>query len=208
MHDDVPIPERLRTVQSATASPAHDSPRDITDDFSDDSLYAPPTPVNRSPTPPLPPAVDSSPTTSGTASSATATVPNPTSPVLRSPPPPAPTSPQWVQAFPRDKSPASGFSPDPYGRPPLRIRGAKRAVLLPAELALLPAEPLWRRTVASIPVVGWIFSGSGELIGGSVPRKEDGTFDKDRASIWWRFWYSVDGITGWDTCGLRGGLED
>lgn len=75
----------------------------------------------------------------------------------------------------------------------LRVRGAKRAVLLPADKALLPAASLWQRTFGSWPVVGLLFGGaSHEFIGSEVPRKDDGTFDWDKASMYWCFWATLD----------------
>lgn len=103
---------------------------------------------------------------------------------------------------------STALATKPPGEYTLRIRGAKKAVLLPAEQALLPATSVWQRTLAKIPLVGWLLSGGGELIGGAIPRKEDGSFDADKASVWWRFWHSFDAVTGADTCGLRGGYED
>lgn len=178
---DVPIPATPEALQSATVSPSQDSSRTL-NGLSNDS-----------------------PTPSGTASSATATTPisAPHAEQL----PPAPLSPRR-QSQPLPQGESTALPATPYDRPTLRIRGAKRAVLLPAEQALLPAASRWQRTLAKIPIVGWILSGGGELIGGSVPRKEDGAFDGDKASVWWRFWYVVDAWTGWNTCGLKGGLED
>jgi hypothetical protein len=87
---------------------------------------------------------------------------------------------------------------------PLRIRGAKRAVLLPADLALVPAKSASQRFVEAVPIVGWFFSGTSDLIGEGVPRKEDGSFDIEHASLYWRFWYMIDWWCGSDYCGLKG----
>ena len=46
--------------------------------------------------------------------------------------------------------------------------------------------------------------GSGHgIIGDQVPRKEDGTFDAASASLYWRFFWMVDGCFGTDFCGCR-----
>jgi hypothetical protein len=38
-----------------------------------------------------------------------------------------------------------------------------------------------------------LFGGaSHEFIGSEVPRKEDGSFNWDGASLYWRFWYTLD----------------
>lgn len=76
-----------------------------------------------------------------------------------------------------------------------RIQGATRAVLLPAEQALLPKQS--RQS--------WItFGGGSEVIGSALPRREDGAFDWDRAGLYWRIFYYIDMILGTDLCGLRG----
>jgi len=36
-----------------------------------------------------------------------------------------------------------------------------------------------------------------------VPRKEDGSFDMNSASLYWRVWYMVDNCLGSDFCGVR-----
>lgn len=91
---------------------------------------------------------------------------------------------------------------------PLRIRGAKRAVLLPADKALVPAQSASQRFIAAVPLVGWFVSGSSDIIGEGVPRKEiDGSFDVASAGLYWRFWYWVDWWCGSDYCGLRGDEE-
>jgi hypothetical protein len=76
-----------------------------------------------------------------------------------------------------------------------RLRGAQAAVLLPAEQALMPKQPRQAWTA-------WL--GASELIGTTVPRREDGTFDREKASLYWRLWYWVDGWLGTDFCGLKG----
>ncbi|KAK5128998.1 hypothetical protein LTR85_000331 [Meristemomyces frigidus] len=75
------------------------------------------------------------------------------------------------------------------------IESAKTVVLLPAEQALMPKQPKQSWSA-------WV--GASELIGTTVPRREDGTFDLDNASLYWRLFYWVDGVFGTDFCGLRG----
>ena len=94
------------------------------------------------------------------------------------------------------------------GRTTLRVRGAKPVVLLPAEQAFLPAASRWQQTFGSLPVIGWLVGSGHGLIGDQVPRKEDGTFDHDHASIYWRFMYMVDGCFGTDFCGVKGEADD
>ncbi|KAK8166617.1 hypothetical protein IWX90DRAFT_433314 [Phyllosticta citrichinensis] len=92
---------------------------------------------------------------------------------------------------------ATAFEP-----PPLRIRGAKRAVLLPPEQALLPVGNWWQQTFGSWPIIGMFLSGGTEVIGNEVPRKEDGSFDWDNSSLYWRIWAWVDLILRTDFLGL------
>ncbi|KAK0282247.1 hypothetical protein LTR35_000654 [Friedmanniomyces endolithicus] len=75
-----------------------------------------------------------------------------------------------------------------------RLPGAQRATLLPAEQALMPRPPKASWTA-------WL--GGGEVIGTTVPRREDGAFDYERASLYWRAWMWVDILLGTDLCGLR-----
>ncbi|CAK4032061.1 Hypothetical predicted protein [Lecanosticta acicola] len=96
----------------------------------------------------------------------------------------------------------TGFQPQPQAiggrlqaRPAGgRIQGATRAVVLPAEMALAPKQP-------KLSWSSWI--GASEIIGSAVPRKEDGTFDWDRASLYWKLFWWIDQVMGTDLCGLR-----
>jgi hypothetical protein len=86
----------------------------------------------------------------------------------------------------------SDGTPRPRG---LRVEGAVRAVVLPAEMALAPktAKTSW---------TSWI--GASEVIGSAVPRREDGTFDWDRASFYWQLFMIIDLWLGTDFCGMKG----
>lgn len=90
-------------------------------------------------------------------------------------------------------------------RATLRLKGAnvKPAVFLPQEKAFLPSQPRWQRTVAAVPVIGWVIGSSQGIIGDQVPRKDDGSFDFDKASLYWRTWYALDACFGTDFCGVR-----
>lgn len=76
-----------------------------------------------------------------------------------------------------------------------RIEGAVRAVVLPAEMAMAP------KTVKT-SWTSWI--GASEIIGSAVPRREDGTFDWDRASFYWQLFMLLDIWLGTNFCGMRG----
>jgi hypothetical protein len=147
-----------------------------------------------------------SPTASITASSATATVS--LAPTVGSTLP-VPGSLPYTDvsiAAPSDTAVATSnaFAHRKSGSGTLRIRGAKRAVLLPAEEAFMPVAPRWQRTIGSIPLISAIFGAGSGIIGNQVPRKEDGAFDWDNASVYWRLWYWIDSMLGTDFCGIKG----
>lgn len=80
-----------------------------------------------------------------------------------------------------------------------RIPTAKRMKLLPAEQALLPQPSFTKQIVSKIPIISWL---SADIIGNAVPRTEQGDFDWDKASLYWKFVWWVDSMTGWfDVCG-------
>jgi hypothetical protein len=120
-------------------------------------------------------------------------------------------------AFPQDNLP---LAPTPQAQPAtttttaldpissratLRLKGAnvKPAVFLPAEKAFLPAQPRWQQTVGSFPIIGWVIGSGHDIIGEQMPRKEDGSFDAQAASLYWRAWYAADQCFGTDFCGVR-----
>ena len=80
-------------------------------------------------------------------------------------------------------------------RPRGRIEGARSIDLLPADMALMPKQPRQSWTA-------WL--GTSELIGTTVPRTENGAFDWDRASLYWRIFNLLDRLLGTDLCGLKG----
>lgn len=79
-----------------------------------------------------------------------------------------------------------------------KLIGARRVQLLPAEQALMPRQPKqsWLKS--------WLWSS--EVIGTTVPRKEDapGQIDWEKASFYWKLWWWVDWWWGTDFCGLKG----
>ncbi|KAL1859748.1 hypothetical protein Daus18300_009470 [Diaporthe australafricana] len=64
-----------------------------------------------------------------------------------------------------------------------RIPTARKAVLLPAEQALLPQQSYTQRLLTRIPFIKWF---SGSMIGNEVPRTQDGEFDWVNASLYWK----------------------
>ncbi|KAL6705510.1 hypothetical protein ACN47E_006626 [Coniothyrium glycines] len=90
-------------------------------------------------------------------------------------------------------------------RATLRLKGAnvKPAVFLAPEKAFLPAKPRWQQTFGDLPIIGWVIGSGHGIIGDHVPRKEDGSFDANSASLYWRAWYAVDSCFGTDFCGVR-----
>jgi hypothetical protein len=75
-----------------------------------------------------------------------------------------------------------------------RISGVKVATVLPVDAALMPKPPKQSWST-------WL--GAGEVIGSTVPKKEDGSFDYDAAGWYWRAWWWVDWALGTDWCGLK-----
>lgn len=63
------------------------------------------------------------------------------------------------------------------------IPTAKKAVLLPAEQALLPQPSFTSRVLSQIPFLKWF---SGSMIGSQVPRTAEGEFDWVSASLYWK----------------------
>jgi hypothetical protein len=127
-------------------------------------------------------------------------------------------------AFPQDLEPhAEPLAPTPQAQPvaqtsstttalhprsqraTLRLKGAnvKPVVFQPPEKAFLPARPRWQQTVGSFPIIGWVIGSGHGIIGEQIPRKEDGSFDANAASLYWRAWYAVDACFGTDFCGVR-----
>ncbi|KAK1701162.1 hypothetical protein BDP55DRAFT_722404 [Colletotrichum godetiae] len=78
-----------------------------------------------------------------------------------------------------------------------RIPTARKARLLPAEQALLPQQSYTQRLVNMVPFLKWF---SGSMIGNEVPRTDNGDFDWNRASLYWKVICWLDA-----TFGLFGG---
>ncbi|KAK1533540.1 hypothetical protein CPAR01_10248 [Colletotrichum paranaense] len=78
-----------------------------------------------------------------------------------------------------------------------RIPTARKAKLLPAEQALLPQQSYTQRLVNMVPFLKWF---SGSMIGNEVPRTDNGDFDWNRASLYWKVICWLD-----STFGLFGG---
>lgn len=80
-------------------------------------------------------------------------------------------------------------------RRPGRIAGVTPITILPASEALMPRQPkqaLW----------AWFWPS--EVIGSSVPKREDGAFDYERASLYWKLFWFLDSWFRTDLCGLKG----
>lgn len=75
------------------------------------------------------------------------------------------------------------------------IEGATPITLLPASAAILPKQPKpsWSQ---------WM--GTSEVIGSTVPKREDGSFDFQRASLYWKVFWWIDQTLGTDLCGMKG----
>ncbi|KAI9804972.1 MAG: hypothetical protein M1833_006275 [Piccolia ochrophora] len=80
------------------------------------------------------------------------------------------------------------------------IPEARRAVLIPAEMALLPQRSFTQRLTGVLPFADFW---TGNLIGDYVPRLDNGDFDYNGASIYWRVCWWIDRIFRTDVCGLK-----
>ncbi len=82
-----------------------------------------------------------------------------------------------------------------------RIPTARRMQLLPADQALLPQPSYTQRILAQIPLLAFF---SASIIGTEIPRTENGEFNWEMASFYWRFWWFLDfyfGLCGGDVAG-------
>lgn len=77
------------------------------------------------------------------------------------------------------------------------IPTVRRTKLISAEQALLPQTSYTQRILNMIPFLKWF---SGSMIGDQVPRTDNGEFDWDKASLYWKFICWLD-----STFGLFGG---
>ncbi|KAK3695498.1 hypothetical protein B0T22DRAFT_455460 [Podospora appendiculata] len=73
------------------------------------------------------------------------------------------------------------------------IPTVRKAKLLPAEQALLPAPSYTQRVLNHVPFLKWF---SGSMIGNEVPRTDAGDFDWDKASLYWKFIWWLDSSFG------------
>ena len=70
-----------------------------------------------------------------------------------------------------------------------RIPTARRATLKSPELALLPRESAVKRFVKRLPLLHRL---TGTIIGNQVPRRENGLFDWEKASLYWKLIWWLD----------------
>ncbi|RBQ89613.1 hypothetical protein VDGD_02678 [Verticillium dahliae] len=80
------------------------------------------------------------------------------------------------------------------------IPTARKVTLKPVEQAILPSQSFTAKLLAAVPFLMWFIGGFGAMIGNEVPRRDDGDFDYDRASLYWKFIWWLDA-----TFGLFGG---
>lgn len=98
-----------------------------------------------------------------------------------------------------DPSRAQEDTMEPQQQEP-HIPGAVRADLRPASEALPPQPSLFERILLLIPFLGWL---TGDIVGDGPVVKDDGSFDFEQSSLYWRFWFIVDFLLGTDLCGLK-----
>ncbi|KAI4729164.1 hypothetical protein E4T49_02933 [Aureobasidium sp. EXF-10728] len=92
----------------------------------------------------------------------------------------------------------------PAQKRPMRIPGATRAILKPADLAFAEPSKSVSSSLASWPLVNLFVGTKGDVIGSAVPRTDDGSFDWKNASLYWLIFAWLDYWLGTDMCGLRG----
>ena len=78
--------------------------------------------------------------------------------------------------------------------------GTRRTLLRPAAEAFLPRPSWTERFLKPLTSRGWI---PGDIIGAAVPRLEDGEFDWNSASFYWKLCYWLDIHFGTDLCGMK-----
>ncbi|KAI9731181.1 MAG: hypothetical protein M1834_005374 [Cirrosporium novae-zelandiae] len=135
----------------------------------------------------MPPSTSAS---SITATSATATAPDIEYPSLRHR-----TAPQMES---QSTSSTATITQAPNPDMMTHIPTVRRYHLLPAEQALLPQPSFWQRLHQQFP---WLFS---DPIGDRLPLLDNGEFDWDSASWYWKLMYTLDMVFWFcDVCGLK-----
>lgn len=94
-----------------------------------------------------------------------------------------------VQQSQQSQSQSQQQQPPPNNEFCQRIPTARRATLKAPELALLPTESTMRRFVKRLPLLHRL---TGTIIGNQVPRRENGLFDWEKASLYWKLIWWLD----------------
>ncbi|CAI7581450.1 unnamed protein product [Penicillium bialowiezense] len=76
----------------------------------------------------------------------------------------------------------------------------RRTKLRPLAEALPPQPTMTERVLRSIPILSWF---TGDIVGEGPILTEDGLFDWETSSMYWRFWYTFDCLLHTDMCGLK-----
>jgi hypothetical protein len=80
------------------------------------------------------------------------------------------------------------------------IPTVRRVVLRPITEALPPQPTVVERILRSIPILRWF---TGDIVGDGPQVREDGSFDYEKSTLYWRFWYMIDKLFGTDICGTK-----
>ena len=56
------------------------------------------------------------------------------------------------------------------------------------------------RILRSIPILSWF---TGDIVGEGPIFREDGQFDWEKSSAYWKFWFMFDRALHTDMCGLK-----
>jgi hypothetical protein len=92
------------------------------------------------------------------------------------------------------------LEPQPESEFMTHIPTVRRAVLRPISEALPPQPTVTERVLRSIPILSWF---TGDIVGDGPQFGEDGKFDSQKSTLYWRFWYMIDQVLGTDICGLK-----
>jgi hypothetical protein len=115
------------------------------------------------------------------------------------------TSSTWTSGASTDQGiahrrPAPMSEPAPDNEFMTHIPSVRRTKLRPLAEALPPQPTMTERVLRSIPILSWF---TGDIVGEGPMLREDGTFDWDTSSMYWKFWYSFDRCLNTDMCGLK-----
>lgn len=139
--------------------------------------------------------IDESPSSSSTASSATAMTTEPSADLRQST-----SSVSQYGAYQSTTNSLNSSQGTPQKSTLKLFPDTPRTALRPVNEAFLPQPSRIEIGMQNLTQSGWIPK---DIIGSAVPRKENGEFDSATASGYWKFFYWIDTALGTDWCGLK-----